>query len=98
MDSMMKLQDDMLRLELLPYVTVYDIVELDNTCMNHKYRLQLLDKISGVILLGDKDKSMKASLFKWLGMRRIYLIIMMIVASDFYSSPSSIENDYVDQF
>jgi len=64
--------------------------------MNHKYRSQLLAKIDGVILLGDKDQSIKASLFKWLRMRRIYLIIMMIVASDFYLHPSSIEN--VDQF
>ena len=68
MESMMKLPDDMFRLELLPYLTVDDIVNLDNACMNHKYRPQLLDKISGVILLGDKDQSMKASLFKWLGM------------------------------
>ena len=72
MDSMMKLPDDMFRLELLPYLTVDDIVKLDSACINHKYRSQLLDKISGVILLGDKDTSMEASLFKWLGMRRIY--------------------------
>jgi hypothetical protein len=39
--------------------------------MNHKYRPQLLDKISGVILIGDKDESITTSLFKWLGMRRI---------------------------
>jgi hypothetical protein len=84
MESMMKLPDDMFRLELLPYLTVQDIVKLDNACMNHKYRPQLLDKINGVILLGDKDKSIKASLFNWLKLRRIYLIIMMIVASDFY--------------
>ena len=73
MESMMKLPDDMFRLELLPYLTVHDIVKLDNACMNHKYRSQLLEKISGAILLGDDNNSMKASLFKWLGMRRIYL-------------------------
>ena len=28
----------------------------------HKYRPQLLEKISGVILIGEKDKSVKASL------------------------------------
>ena len=74
MELMMKLSDDMFRLELLPYLTVYDIVKLDNACMNHEYRLQLLEKINCVILLGDKDKYMKASLFKWLGIRRIYFI------------------------
>jgi len=83
MDTMMKLPDDMLRLELLPYLTVFDIVNLDNACMNHKYRSQLMEKISGVILLGDKDRSMKASLFKWLGMRRIFWINMNLLFEDY---------------
>jgi hypothetical protein len=95
---MMKLPDDMFRLELLPYLTVHDIIRLDNACINYKYRPQLLEKINGVILIGDKDVSIKASLYKWLGMRRIYLINMKFVASDFNLTPSSIDNDYVDQF
>ena len=94
MESMMKLPDDMFRLELLPYLTVQDIVNVDNACMNHKYRPQLLEKINGVILPGDKEKSMKATLFKWLGMRRIYWINM----TNFYFTPPSMVNDYVDQF
>ncbi len=79
----MKLPDDMFRQELLPYLIVQDIVNLDNACMNHEYRPQLLDKINGVILLGDKEKSIKASLFKWLGMRRIYFTKMLMLGSDF---------------
>ena len=95
MKLMMKLPDDMCRQELLQYLTVIDIVNLDNACMNHKYRSQLLDKINGVILQGDKNKYMKDSLFKWLGMRRIYWIDMMIVASESYLD---MKNRYVDQF
>ena len=53
MESMMKLPDDMFKQELVPYLTVDDVVKLDNACMNHIYRLQLLDKINGVILPGD---------------------------------------------
>ena len=94
----MKLPDDMFKQELLPYLTVDDIVKLVNACMNHKYRPQLLDKIGGVILLGDKDTSMKASLFKWLGMRRIYLINMKTVVGDLNLHLSTMENYYVDQF
>jgi len=94
----MKLPDDIFRQELLPYLTVYDIMNLDNACMNHIYRPQLLDKIDGVILLGDKDKSIKASLFKWLGMRRIYLIKMLMLESDFNVTPSRLTYNYVDQF
>ena len=78
MESMMNLPDDMFKQELLPYFTVYDIVNLDNACMNHEYRYELLEKINGVILRGDKDESMKTSLFTWLGMRRIYLTNIMI--------------------
>ena len=94
----MNLPDDMFKQELLPLLTVHDIVKLDNACVNHKYRPQQLDKISGVILRGDKDKYMKASLFKWLGMRRIYLIKMKILVSDFNSTPAITEKEYVDQF
>jgi hypothetical protein len=90
MESLMKLPDDMFRQELLPYLTVQDIVNLDNACINHKYRPQLLDKVNGVILLGDKDKSMEASLFKWLRMRRIYLIKMLIMVPDLNLTPSRI--------
>ena len=97
MKFMMKLPDDMFRSELLPYLTVDDIVKLDSACLSHKYRPQLLDKIDGVILIGDKDKSILATLFKWLGLRGIYLIKINIVVSDFYLTPSSIENNYVDQ-
>jgi len=98
MESLMKLPDDMFRLELLPYLTVDDIVNLGNACMNHKYRSQLLDKINGVILLGDKDKSIKASLFKWLGMRRIYLIKMHLDFADENTFSSSMDNNFADQF
>ena len=41
---------------------------------------------------------MKASLFKWLGIRRIYLIDMKFLFIDDHTFPSSIENNYVDQF
>ena len=85
----------MFRQELLPYLTVYDIVKLDNACMNNEYRLQLLEKINGVILPG--DKSMEASLFKWLRMRRIYLMNMFLYFEDDCTFLSSIEINYVGQ-
>ena len=58
MESMMKLPDDMFRQELLPYLTVHDIVNLDNAYMNHIYRPQLMGKISSVILMGFKITSL----------------------------------------
>jgi len=50
-----------------------------------------------VILTGDKDESMKASLHKWLGIRRIYWINMNLNFKILLTQ-SFIENNYVDQF
>jgi hypothetical protein len=44
-----ELSDDIFKQELLLYLTVHDRFQLDNMCMDHRYRSQLLDKISGVI-------------------------------------------------
>ena len=96
MESMMKIPDDMFKQEILQYLTFDDIVKLDNACMNHKYRSQLLEKINGVVLAGDNDEYMKASSFKWLGMRQIYLINMKISSNSI--SGIGMDNDYVDQF
>ena len=98
MESIIKLPNDMFKQELLTYLTVYDIVKLDNACMNYEYLPHLLEKINGVILPG--DKSMEASFFKWLGMRRIYLIKInwYFDFEDDCPTLSSIENNYVGQF
>ena len=53
MMCMMKLPDDMFRKDLLPYLTLRDLGRLDNMCMNHEYRPLVLDKMRGVILMGD---------------------------------------------
>ncbi len=50
MKLMMKLPDDIFRHMLLPYLTLRDLGRLDNMCMNHEYRPQVLDKIRGVII------------------------------------------------
>ena len=57
MDSMMNLPVDMFRHEFLPYLTLDDIVRLDEACMSHEYRPKLLDTISGVILMGFKFRN-----------------------------------------
>ncbi len=104
MELMMKLPDDIFRHVLLSYLTLRDLGRLDNMCMNHEYRPQVLDKIRGVILMGDgKDPWMSASLFRWLGLRGIYLSSMRFIDDiddddDVDSVPKLLQNDYVDQF
>ena len=101
---MVKLPDDMFKLELLQYMTVVDIIMLDSACMNHKYRSQLLNKLQGVILIkcNDKFTSSQVLKYKWLCLRRIYLARMSIIfdESNLDTAVSTIENNdrYVEQF
>ena len=69
MDKLIQLPDDMFRQHLLQYMTIYDIVRLDNACMSQRYRPQLLDKIGGVILMGNKDLVVKKLILEWMIMR-----------------------------
>ena len=84
----MKLPDDMFRQELLQYLTVVDIVKLDNVCMNHKYRSQLLSKLQGLILIKCCDKFTLTQVlkYKWLLLRRIYLVSMRIIFDNLNTS------------
>ena len=66
MESMMNVPDDMFKQELLPYLTARDIVNLDSSCMDNKYRPQLMEKIKGVILTGTLMKPLSWLEFNWL--------------------------------
>jgi hypothetical protein len=77
----MKIPDDIFKHELLQYLTVDDIVELDNACTNHIYRPELMDKISGVILTAEDKDNLRPShllVLRWLGTRRIYCASMQL--------------------
>ena len=65
MESLMKLPEDMFKQELVSYLIVDDISKLDSAYMNHKCRPQLLEKISGVVLLGDKVKNDYVDQFRY---------------------------------
>lgn len=67
---------NILRKQLLPYMTLDDIGRIDNAFINHTYRPQLLKKLKGVILFGDKDKAISLLAFEWLGRRQIYCVNM----------------------
>jgi len=74
MDLLLNLPDDMFRQHLLQYLSIDDIVLFDNACTNHQYRSFILDKIANVIITGSKNRQMNLSLFKWIGIRKVYLI------------------------
>jgi hypothetical protein len=68
---MMKLPDDIFRHVLSPYLTLLDLGRLDDMCMNHKCRPQVLNKIRGVILMGDGEgPCMSAFLISMVGTER----------------------------
>ena len=52
--------------------------------MNHEYRPQFLEKISGGILRGDNVTYLKGVLLEWLHIRSIYLINVVLSHHLFY--------------
>ena len=67
-------------------------------CMNHEYRPQVLYKLRGVIFMGDgEDRCMSASLFRWLGLRGIYVCSMRFI-DDSDAIPILMQNDYEFRF
>lgn len=93
---------NILRKQLLPYMTLDDIGRIDNAFINHTYRPQLLKKLKGVILFGDKDKAISLLAFEWLGRRQIYCVNMhLFIPIDYVYVGLSfrrLQCYYVDQF
>lgn len=89
----------MFKLQLLDFLTIHDIVALDNACTVRKYRPRLILKMQGIVLKGEPIKPMSCDLFQWLGRRGIY-VMMMRFQDNFPSLCSCIEsnNNYQNQF
>ena len=98
----MKLPVDMFQHELLPYLTVRDIVNLDCAIMNHEYRDELMQKIGGMELIEDILNISMGNippLLKWLGLRGIFISNMKMRLIHTYRMPKMLfNNNNKDQF
>jgi hypothetical protein len=72
MEYLNGIPDSVFRQQLSEFLTIHDVVGLDNACLNHEYRLLLLDKIKGMVLRGE-EITMSKELFEWVGKKNIYL-------------------------
>lgn len=50
--KLIELPDDVFVYHVLYYLRIIDIVTLDNSCLNHMYRHQILNKLNGIMLEG----------------------------------------------
>ena len=78
MESLINVPDDVWKYQVCQYLTIDDIVSLDNACCNHEYRFKLLKMTEDTILYGDLIFSLMASTLRWLALRRIYLVSMKL--------------------
>jgi hypothetical protein len=78
MESLINIPDDVWKYQVCQYLTIDDIVSLDNACCNHEYRIKLLKMTEDIILYGDLMFSLMASTLRWLALRRIYLVCMKL--------------------
>ena len=85
MDIIIKLPDDIFRQHLLQYLVVHDVWTFEHAYKDSTHHTQILDKISGAILIGDKEAELPGALFAWMGKRRVYMMNMVfseLVAND----------------
>jgi len=50
--KLIELPDDVFTYHVLHYLRIIDLVNLDNACMNHIYRNQILNKLNGILFEG----------------------------------------------
>ena len=72
MQHLIEIPDSVFRQQLSEFLTIHDVVGLDNACLNHEYRPSLLNKIKGMVLRGE-EITMSKELFEWVGKKNIYL-------------------------
>ena len=63
---MMDLPDDEFKHQIMPCLTLRDIVMFDSATFNHRYRNEWLDKVRDVILIGDLDDDLQLQALHWL--------------------------------
>ena len=77
MEHLNAIPDSVFRKNISQYLTLHDIVNLDNACLNHEYRPVLLYKIEGMVLEG-KNIIMNKDLHVWVRKRKIHLQCMLL--------------------
>lgn len=83
MDYFLAIPDDLFKYQLITYMNIIDICSIDNATRCHKYREQLLDKFSNIIIQDLDDfkinnnvidcSPMSISFLQWLAKRSIFL-------------------------
>lgn len=78
--SLLFIPDDIFKYYLLQYLSITDIVQLDNAIIYYSDRQHFLSKVTSTILDYDIDKVfINKEMCKWLGSRKFYLTSITIV-------------------
>lgn len=73
MKLLLNIPDLLFKIELLKYLSVFDIVALDNAILNHSYRSKIMAKLENAIINGSLDIIATNPMLKWMRLRRLYL-------------------------
>jgi hypothetical protein len=73
MKLLLNIPDLVFKIEFLKYLSVFDIVALDNATLNHSYRSKIMDKLSYSTINGSLDIISTNLMLKWMRLRRLYL-------------------------
>lgn len=73
MKLLLNIPDLVFKIELLKYLSGFDIVALDNAILNRRYRSRIMDKLENAIIKGSLDIIATNLMLKWMRLRKLYL-------------------------
>ena len=74
MENLIGLPDDIFKQNVMYFLTLRDVNQLDNATTNHLLRPILLVAMDGSIVKGYGERRMSRWMYEWVGKRRIYIL------------------------
>ena len=96
MNFLIKLPNDIFKHEIMQYLTVYDIVNVDNSILNRKFRNIYLNIMKGMIIIS-KNYENQLLFLEWVIKKEMYIRNIYLVSS-YELEPSSLFLNYISSF
>ena len=91
MSKLLFLPNDIYRHEIMEYLTIYDIVNLDNSLLNHELRNMYVNMIKGLIIIS-KNYVNNAIYLEWIIKKEMYMKNIFLSNTNFLQSSSLFMN------
>ena len=91
MNNLLCLPNDIIKHEFMEYLTIYNILNLDNSLLNHELRIIYLDIIKGLVIVSIKYEN-NANYLEWIIKKGMYIRNIYLSNTNMLQSLSLLRN------